>query len=858
MSMFNINSASFHQVYVSGAIDLTGSINLTGSLLIDGKKIENILSNATPYGMLQYKYSEPDTSSIYGWDRYAGRYQFTFDSGNFWTGSKTTRVQMSVVNWPTEFDPDYPNVNPYGSLNYSGNFINYLSKMVEIIKLNQINTTLNFTSVKYPGTKKVFKIKDVKFYTPTFTGSNTFEYNANEWNLDSYRLTWGMGDSITEYTDASFPTYFYNGIELPSLDWHEKYSIFDDPTQWEYAIDALSMQRQRINPSLFYPGYDPENVNTVVNFEVFSQYDLEVEEIYSSTDSNDPAFSPTDPIPLEGDLFHIDFDWTPVEKKKKIYFVTGSTDITVPDWVNSINIVCVGAGGGGGGGASGYAHTGSAPFLDELQDYRDVFINAIDGTAGNYTPRQDTWFGHEFVTGGGGGAGGCVSIETITGNDAISARNTPLSLTIGSGGLGGSGSSYLNDIVALQEANPLNDFYPEYRAWKVLEEIMNGPLGLTSFPGIAFKQGAVAIISPYGELYNGKPGGDTIAVLNNKIVTRAQGGNGGAAGFALKKYFSPFHRLSESALTKSTGFAFVPGGANDGTTNVGSEIRIGSAGGYGMSMPTAIKKLNTTKNPVKPYPIIDKFSFKAANAPNFEFGNFDTNETAVDAWRLPYANIKRFVNVGDEHLKYKKTGYLISDKSVPLGGGGGVGASYEGIDQRPVSVYTSDIIRYGFDKLYGMPYTIPDDYFQYTSNIISSSIRLGLGGKTLEEKDPLIDILDDVGIRHKWEFSNQFSGGHGGYGSYGLWVDTSGEDPWSFDGNNLENLLPQSGSDFPLSYANAPNYLAQAASGGGGGAGRYVLNYEDKYRTDNESLYPTRGQNGARGGNGFAIVVFEE
>ena len=132
-----------------------------------------------------------------------------------------------------------------------------------------------------------------------------------------------------------------------------------------------------------------------------------------------------------------------------------------------------------------------------------------------------------------------------------------------------------------------------------------------------------------------------------------------------------------------------------------------------------------------------------------------------------------------------------------------------------------------------------------------------MGGNTLEEKNPIIDITDDFGVNHKWEFSIGRSGGHGGYGSYGLWVDDADQSPWSYDGNPLKNLLPQSGSDFPVSYLNAPSYLAQAATGGGGGAGRYVLNYEDKYRTDDEELYPTRGQNGARGGNGFAIIVFE-
>jgi hypothetical protein len=853
----NSDSATFND------LDVSGSINLSGSLLLNGNKIEKVISNTTPYGILQYKYAEPDTSSIYGWDRYAGPYQFTFDSGNFWTSSKTTRVQMNFYNWPTEFDPDYPTVHPYNNNNVHDNFISYLSKMVEIIGSNQVDTNIVFTSIKYPDTKKVFKIKDVKYYVPTLTSSNTADANSN-WFLDQYQLIWDMGDVITEFSNARIRTETVMGIPGIAVSPKEKYTNIIDGETGNVIIqdvkDLITNSYYQFSVNTVDPIYNADNVKQRTNF-LLSQYDLEVEEIFSSTGSLDPAFFPSpQTIPMDGELFGINFEWTPTTKRKKIEFVTGSKDIIVPDWVEKITLACVGAGGGGGGGASGYAHTGSAPFLDIDNTFRDVFIeNSITGTEGNYTPRQDTYFGHEFVTGGGGGAGGCVAIETITGNDAKNARGKSLSLTIGLGGDGGSGSSYFDDVVALNEANStvIDESLPEYRAWKVWLEVFNGPIGFNSFPGTSFKQGAVGIISPFGELYNGKSGTDTIAVLDNKIVTRAQGGNGGTAGFALKSYFAPYHRLTENGVTRPTAFAFVPGGANDGTTNVGSEIRIGGAGGYGMSMPSAVKQPNITGNTTKKYPKIDDFSYKAANAPNFVWGEFDSSETNVSAWVLPYGNTNRYVTSGTEYLKYKKTGYNITDTSVPLGGGGGVGASYEGIDQRDISVYSSDLQNYGFNKWYGKDYTIPNDYFKKTSNLISSSIRIGLGGNTLEEKDSIIDITDDFGVNHKWEFSIGRSGGHGGYGSYGLWVDDANQSPWSYDGNPLKNLLPQSGSDFPISYPNAPSYLAQAATGGGGGAGGYVLNYEDKYRIDDEELYPTRGQNGARGGNGFAIVVFE-
>lgn len=105
MSMFNVNSASFHQVYVSGAIDLTGSINLTGSLLIDGDKIENLISHTTKYGRLLYNSYTQNTDPGSGY--------FSMNSSTAW--SQATELYISLDNYEKNIEISSSKYNLYNS-----------------------------------------------------------------------------------------------------------------------------------------------------------------------------------------------------------------------------------------------------------------------------------------------------------------------------------------------------------------------------------------------------------------------------------------------------------------------------------------------------------------------------------------------------------------------------------------------------------------------------------------------------------------------------------------------------------------------------------------------------------------------
>jgi hypothetical protein len=325
------------------------------------------------------------------------------------------------------------------------------------------------------------------------------------------------------------------------------------------------------------------------------------------------------------------------------------------------------------------------------------------------------------------------------------------------------------------------------------------------------------------------------------MVACARGGNGGAGGFALRNYFDTFHRLCGIQSHMSSNFV-VPGGANDESGNIGDEIILGAQGGYGVSMPTAIQfdlRDWTVSGIRKTYPSeFDTYTFNKNLAPNIP------DSWGIDKLRLPYGTLNRFgnVNVSNIFKKYESNSYSIPNKPAPTGGGGGCGVSFQGIDQRPISTYTNvqstadpnkNIVEWFAHNIGFTNDTVPNDYFQKWSNFVTGSIVLGLGG-TNSYSGYLIDEIDENGV--EWKFPelgwNNYRGGDGGYGFYGIQTD-----------NVYGNTQPTVGSYYGF--------------GGGGGGARFVLNHGDKYNTTNESTYPTKGQDGANGADGFAIVIIE-
>jgi hypothetical protein len=555
-------------------------------------------------------------------------------------------------------------------------------------------------------------------------------------------------------------------------------------------------------------------------------------------------------------------------------------------------VYAVGAGGGGGGGASGY-RSDYVPYLYESYeefeeevatiDFNDEWqpISNLEGNPGSV--------GHEFVTGGGGGAGGCVAIEIIEGQDAINAAGGKLSLTIGKGGSGGSGSSYFDDIVAVDNKF---SFPVEYERWKLLNILY--PLSPTDRGHPRLFEWGTSVISPFNAEHHGKPGTDTfVFVLNNdgssKKVVQAQGGNGGTAGFSMKKPYELFHYFCQvyehfPALIK------VPGGANDGTTNIGSEIRIGGPGGYGVSMPIATKEysqeiyiqsnktiiqrlLDTFTRNMYGYPKINGTNI----APTIPFNRMDvlTSNRSFDAsvfgsWSPTsgvqdyiqgYGNTTRVTNNMDDLIeKYISNGRLIPEKAAPAGGGGGVGVSYQGIMQLEKSLWIDDVYAVPDHKdIFGQNLSKEDfpEYLKAMSNWVTGSIKYGFGGN-VNFNEYLLDDKDEKNVTYKFPSVpwKDVKSGNGGYGFYGTNKDITLRDD---DNNPVYNVNPTDLSQY---------YPQSAGYGGGGGAGTFVLSYADRYTNETGNQYKNsltpelyiadHGQNGANGQDGLAIVIIEQ
>lgn len=827
------DSAQFNNLLI------TGSINLSGSFMIQDQTFAEKVSTITPYGLVEFKSSENDT-----WDLFGGYFTFRMDSSSYWTGSKTTRLQLPYFNYPTNEgsfkNPNYPNnIWTISEDARFGNWGQYFVKFLDFFNgENDFNKTIiSLRSNRYPDTQKKFKIKNIKSYSPLFSSQSSGQ--GTDWFLSSKVL---LSEPILQKT----PFIPQNVQIINDTNFVEnKYTVFgglvgypiQDNNLVEYLNILDSSQTAELNE------YVDATDGILKTFGFVTQYDLEVEELYSSIDENDPAFfdSPNT-IPMDGDLFWVDFEKVTERKRKTIEFVTSSKNVTIPDWADKITLICVGAGGGGGGGASGYPHTESIEYKLEDPISISTFLES-GGDCGEYSASLTTPFGHEVVTGGGGGAGGCIAIKYLNENLVVPSRGSNLNITIGSGGEGGKGSSYFDDIFVSDVQKTGINCTGQIDGWNTLLEVSDAKFKhKNEFPRI---DDGYSITSPSSWEYNGKPGSDTFIHLNNDMLVCAQGGNGGSGGFALRNYFDAFHMLCGIVKHQSSNFT-VPGGSNDGNTNFGDEIRIGAPGGYGISMPTAIQfdRLDwTTKGIQRTYPT--KYNVSTLNknlAPNIP-----------DSWgsnrlNLPFGNNFRDSSNPFLFLKYKSDGFIVSDKPAPTGGGGGCGVSFNGIDRRPISTYSNiqsvdpdkNIIEWNGHNLGFQNDTVPNDYFQKWSDFVQESIILGLGGIN-NDSGYLLDDTDENGVN--WKFPelgwNNYRGGNGGYGKYGIEADNK----LHTNGIAFLNTQPTTGTYYGF--------------GGGGGAARFVLNHSDKYNQSNESTYPTTGQDGANGANGIAIVIIE-
>jgi hypothetical protein len=175
---------------------------------------------------------------------------------------------------------------------------------------------------------------------------------------------------------------------------------------------------------------------------------------------------------------------------------------------------------------------------------------------------------------------------------------------------------------------------------------------------------------------------------------------------------------------------------------------------------------------------------------------------------------------------------IIGNYQIPIGG---IEASYkyEGFGngyQQPIRMY----FKSGFpnDEIY-------DDYFKVRSIKLNQSTTLGEGGKFISS-DILIDETDTDNVRHIVKLGK---GGNGGYDvSNNPFVNqTIPGSPEIAILGYPETILPEEG-----------NSNGGYGGGGGGGASTYTANIH----YDNGTI-STKGQNGAKGGDGVIVVIFE-
>ena len=839
MSIFSVNTASFEIATITNFLDVTGSIYVNGQALTN---------TSTKYGTLAFNRGISGEYSYYSPMEVNPPFaSFRFPTNPIDWNQSVNRITMDVWNgvWITgdsEYTGSFTSKYSHNPNDTPDIWYNYTQKLFEIINKGLTDTILLIKSVDFPNTYKQFKIKGGTYYLNSYDGVN------------SAKVNWG--DNFTTFLST-------NWNDLPSA------NKITDPTM--FTLSEWDVENENMWPEYYqYRGSGGEPITTPTAY-----FDLDVEQISSNhewwaerlfANKVTPIASTVEPDNCRfgsdetlNDLFSIDIqDAAPTKRRKVIHFVTSSKDITIPSWAEKITSICVGAGGGGGGGASGFIHSGSIPFLEDYSQNK----NDVNGSPGNYTPGTNKNFGHEFVTGGGGGAGGCVSIETLTGTVVKNNRGNSLTVTVGRPGTGGTGSSYFDDVVA---AKPKTTYdYIENDMWRVLlntdylfkvdmassnisglgllpksENVVNKSLHFTNFPALS---SGITTISPIENDHNGKSGGDTFVSLGTDIFVIAKGGNGGTGGISIRDSYTPYHLMCRS-LDHSPSLAMVPGGANKLSECKGSEIRVGGPGGYGVTMPSPKQRWVKSITPDN----INEFYYdeygeglyeetlfgnKAIDVPWKSNNNYSSNYPNNN---FPIGNTTRgTLPISSLYLKYNSDGYDVPTKPAPTGGGGGCGVSYNGINQKDASIYNSLYPKTVAYLKNGAQ--VPDDFFQRTANLITGSVELGLGGSnTLTEY--LINDTDENGVLYQYELNS--TGSHGGYGFYGIETDNK----LSPNGVIYTNIQPQSGVDFGY--------------GGGGGAGRYVLDHTNKFRTDDENLYPTKGQDGADGGRGLAIIIFE-
>lgn len=769
---------------------------------IGGKKVEDILDNqginATNFGRLKYENSQNFDSTSLILPNYLDmneapkRTYFRFNkerNGENWDDAiKTVSEPIDEITLSLDnLDLDSESA--------------YRDMIWQILIGNWKFSELTLTSVEYPETYKKFEILDGVSYQKQFRNNLSPIY----YNLPMGR-TWGVIDTSN----------------MPDPDFR-----FRNEHQYSLA--------------------DGERITYVK---------LTVREIDSGVDPNR--------LPQHDDEFSIDIIKGKKKRKEVFEFTSTTTPWQVPSWANKLEIYTIGAGGGGGGGSAAWGHRYEEFSLNEMR------INLA--SAG---------IGFQFATGGGGGAGGNISVAEFLIDNSLDStnigksvlpRSSNLNIYVGSGGKGGEGltnndSDYqvvlAKDIIKNPNLNWIEtlldskiDADPQSKNWVVRNVLRNqsdvSPLNPNAY--WRFQYGKTKGMGKNGAFSSVELDISSNNITNTNIeLTKATGGIGGMHGIAMQTYYGMFHYNCAAANHILQEPNALGGGSylNDSFGN--KEVRCGGHGGYGVSMHNTLQPEYGFDDPNLLYYIkfvkINTEKLKINLAPNIPWG--DNNDKPN--LRIPFGT--NYLLKSGETLdvdgwkKYKNGSYEKPTKIAPLGGNGGLGANWTGLENRPKSFMLSlpdyffkfDIETQHWERQGGpAELDMPDYWYELISKEVLKNITFTssdrpkiIGDNTLISTN--VTAVNGIAST-KYEFKLKNTGTLGGLNIYN---NTSGTEALLESVTLSERVptQPESGDDY--------------GQGGGGGAAAYTTDWSQR-------TTPIQGQNGGDGANGIVIIIAEE
>ncbi len=299
-------------------------------------------------------------------------------------------------------------------------------------------------------------------------------------------------------------------------------------------------------------------------------------------------------------------------KKYKIkvdVFRSGGT-YEFPFWADRVTMYAVGAGGGGGGGAWGYPH-----------DVTTKITSLFRSTYGN--------LGHDIVMGGGGGAGGSVSINSFSNLDIPNGSVFDIFVD-NIGGKGGQGLSYNQQFINKQTkhqyknfyepkpfgVSPYNEFNRHHTSNPIAEIVFGGEFVYTPMQNDRLDSSDKSISVPL-DINIGKKGGDSIVSLrrSREILVKAQGGSGGNCGVSIAGHYPMDHHTCERSMPDSTNYndlfnthlqdfastfhsrprSVALGGGGSVQESIGWITHPGGHGGYGTCTPQIYNRRFTAR-----------------------------------------------------------------------------------------------------------------------------------------------------------------------------------------------------------------------------------------------------------------------